>query len=504
MIDFKKRASGILLHITSLPSNFGIGDLGPAAYDFVDFLYETGQKFWQILPLTPVDDFLGDCPYSSSSAFAGNELLISPEIMAREGWLQNRDLEPSALTLTPDRVDYSAVRTYKTKLFDIAYGQFKHERKHLSEFSSFCRQNAFWLDSYALFVVLKKNFNGAEWNRWPEDIRMRKPVAVEKYRNQFEDQIGLVKFLQYVFYKQWGILRNYCRKRGIQIIGDLPIYVSYDSADVWGDPEIFKLNEKLEPTFVAGVPPDYFSATGQRWGNPVYDWNKILENNFEWWLQRILHNFKLLDIIRIDHFRGLIAYWQIPASEPTAINGEWQGVPYEDFFAAIQKNFKALPIIAEDLGIITDDVRDAMEQYELPGMKVLQFAFNGDQETHPYLPHNYTEECVVYTGTHDNNTTRGWYEYDATEEEKENVMKYLKKKQAVRKSIHWDLIGLALNSKAWLAVIPLQDVLGLGREARMNIPGTMKGNWEWRLRKEFITPEIKRELKKRVGKSDRI
>jgi 4-alpha-glucanotransferase len=505
MIDFKQKGSGIILHITSLPSKFGIGDIGPEAYSFVDFLHGSGQSYWQILPLNPVSEFLGSCPYSSYSAFAGSPLLISPEIMAREGWLMKNEIETVVGTPSgPNRVDYSAVREYKTTLFHKAYERFANERKHLSEYTTFCRQQAYWLEDFALYVVLKDIFNGEPWNKWPEDIRMRKTIAIEKYRNNYSDQIAEVKFLQYVFYKQWGILRSYAHKRGIQIIGDLPIYISYDSADVWSNPLIFKLDENGEQKFVAGVPPDYFSATGQRWGNPVYDWEELKATDFDWWIKRLMLNMKMFDILRIDHFRGLIAYWEIPAHEPTAVVGQWVPVPHEELFKTLKKHMKHVPIIAEDLGIITDDVKEAMEYYKFPGMKVLQFAFNGEQETHPYLPHNFGERSVVYTGTHDNNTTIGWYENEANDEAVDNLNRYLKKSHITRKSINWDLISLAMKSDAWLSMYPMQDILGLDANSRMNIPGTISGNWEWRFTWDMVNPQIKNELKKKTVKTGRI
>ena len=476
----KKRGSGVLLHITSLPSKCGIGDLGPEAYRFVDFLAASQQKYWQILPVNPTDVVFGSSPYSSISAFALNTLLISPERLVDEGWLKPEDVE-SILPCPQGRVDYPLVTTQKKILWEKAFRHFQKSKKDYGKYERFCRENAFWLENYALFVAIKEHFQGSLWTGWPAEIRQRKPEVIKCLATQFADQVNKAKFLQYVFFSQWLDLKSYCRQKGVSMIGDIPIYVNDDSVDVWMTPDIFKLKANGTPSYVAGVPPDYFSTTGQRWGNPVYRWQRLKETGFSWWIERVRHNLKFFDSIRIDHFRGLIAYWQIPAREKTAILGEWVKVPSEDFFAALFEQFPKLPVIAEDLGIITPEVTAMMHRYDIPGMKVLLFAFSGNLAEHPYIPENYqTENCVVYTGTHDNNTARGWFENDMTDEEKKNLFAYFGR-EISREEISWELISAAMRSKASVVVIPLQDVLGLGQEARMNKPATTQGNWQWRL-----------------------
>ncbi len=477
-----RRGSGLLLHITSLPSQFGIGDLGPWAYTFADFLAGTGFDVWQILPLNPTEVVHDNSPYHSYSAFAGNTFLISPELMVKDGLLSEQDLKPIP-DFSQDEADYQAVTDYKKKLFDIAYQNFKakqgEQENYQYEYQKFCEEHSNWLDDFALFAALKDYYKKT-WNQWPEDVRDRDKKALESAREQLKEEVNREKFLQYVFFSQWFSLKCYCNQKDIHILGDLPIYVTYDSSDVWAHQDIFKLDENKLPVFGAGVPPDYFSKTGQLWGNPVYKWDTLKKRDYDWWLQRIGHNLKLFDYVRIDHFRGFIAYWEVPAGEKTAVNGKWVEAPAEDFFHKLAKKFPFLPIVAEDLGTITSDVREIISRYEFPGMKVLLFAFGEDNPRNPYLPHNHHRNYIVYTGTHDNNTVRGWFDYEAHEKDIERLSTYLGK-DVQREEVHWDLMRLALMSVANTAIIPVQDILGLGEETRMNRPAGGTGNWKWRL-----------------------
>ena len=491
-----------MLHMSSLPSEFGIGDLGPCAYRFVDFLHNTRQRYWQILPLNPTELFFGNCPYSSSSAFAANTLLISPDLLAKEGWLTKKDIQVDQ-AFPQERVDYAQVFEYKHLLFELAYKKFEKIQHKPASYFEFCEENEYWLDDFASFVVLKEASPRHVWNKWPREIRDREPEALRAFQQRHEKEIEKAKFLQYVFFQQWAQLRDYARQNGVQILGDIPIYVSFDSADVWAHHGIFKLDHHRDPVYVAGVPPDYFSETGQRWGNPVYNWEHLKHTGYAWWMERVKHNLKLFDRVRIDHFRGLVACWEIPASEPTAVKGHWAQGQSRDFLTTLTSQFPDLPIIAEDLGIITPDVVETMTHFGFPGMKVLVFAFNGDMNTHPYLPHNYGNNCVVYTGTHDNNTVRGWFEKEATPAEKDNFVRYIGRPVSLE-SAPWELIQVALESTADLAIIPLQDVLGLGSDARMNVPGTITGNWQWRYRPELLTPKIIDKLSKLTTKSRRV
>ncbi len=480
------RMSGILLHPTSLPGPYGIGELGQAAYQFIDFLADAGQKVWQILPLGPTG--FGNSPYQSPSAFAGNPLLISLDLLVEEGLLTAEEVgsRPRG-ALLDTQVNYEAVATFKFPLFRRSYERFRTWRHspHTSAFKEFCSQHdATWLEDYAMFMALRDQFK-CMWNEWSQDIALRKTTAMKKWRSQLADQIELHKYLQYLFFRQWDNLKQHANQRGVQMFGDMPIYVSYDSADVWSNPQLYKLDASGNPTVVAGVPPDYFSATGQRWGNPIYRWDAMAKQDFVWWGERLKHTFLLLDIVRIDHFRGFESYWEVPASEKTAINGTWVKGPGAAFFETMQRSLGDLPIIAEDLGIITDDVIKLRDDFNLPGMKVLHFAF-GDTARNPYLPHNHDPNFVVYTGTHDNNTTIGWFD-DIGHGERERVQCYLGRDGS---DIAWDLIRLALMSVAALSIFPLQDVLRLGSEARMNTPGTSVGNWEWRLRSKTLTPGL--------------
>jgi 4-alpha-glucanotransferase len=487
------RKSGILLHITSLPSRYGIGDLGPGAYRFADFLEAAGQKLWQVLPLSPTDSIQGNSPYSSPSAFAGNPLVLSPERLVEEGFATASDLE-AVPDFDSGRVDYPAVIEYKQHLLDRAFERFSNAAGG-REFKGFLQRNSHWLEDFALFTSLKEHFKDTVWSDWPPEIRDRKPDALEVMRKQLAREIAKQRFVQFVFFKQWHSLKSYCNRRGIRIVGDLPIYVSYDSTDAWADSQIFKLKPDKKPTHVAGVPPDYFSSTGQLWGNPVYNWDVCKSTGFRWWLRRMEHVLSFYDVVRIDHFRGLVAYWEIPAGNTTAVKGEWIDVPSYEFFDAMTGRFKDFPIIAEDLGEITPDVREVMEHYAFPGMKVLLFAFGSDDPGHPYLPHNYEANFVVYTGTHDNNTARGWFENGASPEDRGRLSRYVGHK-VTADSVYLEMTRLAMGSVAATAIIPMQDILGLGEESRMNLPGVLEGHWQWRLLEARMSSDVAAELHK--------
>ncbi len=488
----EKRGSGILLHITSLPSPYGIGDMGPDAYRFVDFLAESGQSFWQILPLNQTNAAYGNSPYSSFSAFAGNHLLISPDRLIKTGFLNEDDIKDHPDFLI-GRVKYNEVTKYKEGLLDIAFEKIKSKLAKHQEFQHFCTDNSSWLDDYSLFISIKENNEEMEWGEWPENLRDRNTETMFECRSKFSESIVKEKFLQFLFFNQWYSLKNYCDSKNIKIIGDIPIYVNYDSADVWANPEIFSLDESRKPDHVAGVPPDYFSSTGQLWGHPVYKWDVISKSGYKWWIERINHNLHLFHMSRLDHFRGFVGYWQVHSTEKTAINGKWVTAPAEDFFTTLLKHVPAGSIIAEDLGIITDDVRDIIVKFGFPGMKVLLFAFGEDLPTNPYAPHNHIKNCVIYTGTHDNNTINGWYKSELTAEDRERISLYMER-EINEDNIHWELIRLAMMSVADMAIIPMQDILGLGESDRMNLPGSPNGNWEWRLRQELLSASLINKL----------
>jgi 4-alpha-glucanotransferase len=487
-----KRGSGILLHVTSLPSPYGIGDLGPSAYHFVDMLSLAGQKFWQILPLNPTGSYMGNSPYNSYSAFAASPLLISLELLGSEDLLSKSELEISD-SFPENKVDFDAVIQLKGKLLRLAFDRFKNKMESDQEFQKFCNENSSWLEDYSLFAALKEKFNEVAWFDWPQEIRDRNPDALTKCKQELGNRIQMSKFFQYTMYKQWYALRNYCDSKNIEIIGDIPIYTSVDSSDVWAEPEFFKLDRDGKPLFVAGAPPDYFSPTGQRWGNPVFQWDVMKNRGYSWWLRRIEQNKKMFHLVRLDHFRGFVAYWEIPASEKTAVNGKWVEAPAVDFFSTVVKHFPDLPIIVEDLGLITPDVKEVMAKFRFPGMKVLLFAFGKDLPTNPYAPHNYNINCVAYTGTHDNNTIMGWFQKEASVEEKERLFEYIGR-EVSDDQIHWELIRLALASVAKIAIVPLQDILGLGEETRMNLPSLSRGNWGWRFSTRDWSPAISDRL----------
>ncbi|MCX5833205.1 MAG: 4-alpha-glucanotransferase [Deltaproteobacteria bacterium] len=487
------RTSGILLHISSLPSRFGIGDLGPEAYRFADFLRRAGQRCWQVLPLCPTDAIHGNSPYNSDSAFAGNVLLISPEEMVQEGLLKAGDLR-GAPSFPEGDIDYPAVIAYKQNLFSKAFEDFrKAGRKYGDDFGAFCDDNAGWIDDHALFMTLKRREQGRAWNEWPRPIRDRTPAVLKEVKIKFAEEIRREKFLQFVFYRQWKALKEHVNALGIQVIGDLPIYVHHDSADVWRHPECFMLGRNKRPASVAGVPPDYFSKTGQLWGNPLYRWDVLKKRRYRWWVDRIVHNLRRFDRVRIDHFRGFVAFWQVSSRARTAIHGKWVKAPAEDFFTTMLNRVPREGLIAEDLGFITADVTQVLEKIGVPGMRVLLFAFEEGMAQSPHAPHNHIRNCVVYTGTHDNNTVRGWFENEAGRDRKRRLFCYLGKRIRSGEA-HHAFIRLAMMSVAETVIIPMQDVLGLGEEARMNLPSTRTGNWQWRLSRGQLKSSVAREL----------
>lgn len=488
----EKRASGVLMHISSLPSRFFIGDLGPAAYKFADFLEETGQHYWQVLPLNPTSSGTLHSPYSSSSVFACNPLLISPEKLVEDNLL-----DPAMLTNAPECrdgvVDFHQAESFKKDIIKAAFARFSSNGNN-AEFENYCNTNAWWLADYATYAAIKEQYQGSEWTEWPEDMRNRDTTTIAKVRHVLQDRIQLEKFSQFIFERQWHELSNYCRERSIKIIGDLPIYVNQDSADVWCHRDIFELDQGGKPTMVAGVPPDYFSETGQLWGNPLYRWEHLKGQNFDWWMKRFLRNMQLADIVRIDHFRGFVAYWAVPAGNINAMYGKWIQAPVMDFFNKLRHTHPGLEVIAEDLGIITDDVRAVMNHFNFPGMKILVFAFGGNNiAENAYIPHNHIKNSVIYTGTHDTNTVRGWFEKDASLEEKENLAAY--KGRPIRATeISWEFISMSMSSVANTVILPMQDILSLPHTCRMNLPSTKKGNWLWRLKPDQITTNDTKRL----------
>lgn len=477
------RSSGILLHPTSLPGRYGCGHFGDVARHFIDWLVVAGQRIWQVLPLEPTG--YGNSPYMALSAFAGNPLLIGMEGLLAKGWLSPSDLTPIP-SFEPRRVDYTRVIPYRMQAIRRAAEKFfgLHNSLDEADFGSFCREHESWLDDFALFKSLEEHFRGVEWTQWDRDVAKRQTKVMERARKELSGEIRFWKFTQWQFYRQWADVKKYANDKGIKIIGDIPIFVAHQSADVWSHPELFSLDKNGRPTVVAGVPPDYFSETGQRWGNPLYRWGRMKEERFRWWIERFRRTFLLVDIARIDHFRGFAGYWEIPATEKTAVHGRWVKGPKEKLFKTVQRRLGTLPIIAEDLGVITPEVIDLRNQFEFPGMKVLQFAFGGGPDN-LFLPHHYEHNSVVYTGTHDNDTTRGWFE-SATDREKAFVKKYC---GGNSQEVHLDLVRLASRSVADLAIFPFQDVLGLGSEARMNFPGKALGNWDWRFSWDQVGPE---------------
>ena len=476
------RASGVLLHPTSLPGPHGSGDLGPAAYRFVDWLADAGQTRWQVLPLGGIG--AGNSPYMSSSAFAGNLLLIDLAELAAQGWLDAADLAPDA-GFDARRVDFATVVPYRMQRLARAASRFEHDRDaaHRSAFGAFCEAHRSWLDDYTLFMSLAEAFAGSDWCDWPEPLARRDPAALQAAREQHAPRIGFWAFCQWCFFRQWVRLKRYANEHGVEIVGDTPIFIAGHSAEVWARQSLFELDAAGRPTVVAGVPPDYFSATGQRWGNPLYRWSEHAKDGYAWWIERIRRAFELVDIVRIDHFRGFAGYWEIAADEPTAINGRWRPGPGAPLFDAITRALGALPVIAEDLGVITPDVHELRRRFALPGMRVLQFAFAGDADD-PYLPHNFEPATVVYTGTHDNDTALGWWA-NASDHERDFARRYL---ATDGHDMPWTLIRSAMASVADTAIHTLQDILALGSEARMNVPSCGTGCWEWRFEWSQLQP----------------
>lgn len=496
----RQRGSGVLLHVTSLPSPYGIGDLGPAAHAFVDFLDASSQRYWQILPLNPTELSCDNSPYHSFSAFAFNPLLISPELLIEEGLLNLRDL--GSLPVFPrGNVDFRSVIPFKRKILRAAYERFK-KRENKQDYEEFCKDNAFWLDDYSLFIAVKSRQQGKPWHKWPKELRDRQSAAMDAVCADLNHEIQREKFIQHLCHQQWARLKNHCHRTGIEIIGDIPIYVVHDSSDVWAHPEMFKLDKDKKPYAVAGVPPDYFSKTGQFWGNPLYRWEVMRQKKFGWWGKRMAHNLKLFDWVRIDHFRGFVGYWEIPAKAKTALHGRWVQAPAMDFFKTMKQRFQSLPIVAEDLGIITPDVEEIMDFFDFPGMKVLLFAFGEDDPEHPYLPHTYGKNCLVYTGTHDNNTVLGWFKGEAKPEEKKRLFHTIGR-TVPEEEIHWEFIRLGTMSRANTFIVPMQDLLGLGEDARMNRPATKKGNWRWRFLPEQLTSSLASRFKEITKASGR-
>ena len=511
------RSSGVLLHPVSFPSNYGIGDFGESGYKFIDFLEKSGQTLWQVLPLGPTS--FGDSPYQSFSTFAGNILLISPDILIKKGLL-DESIKNEIPQFSNNKIDYGNVIKYKTGLYKKAFEKFKKTKN--KAFDEFCEKNKNWLEDYALFVSLKDYFieerknewesaefkkfckktkgklsenvqkdyyYGAVWSTWPISLVKREAATIKKWQSKLADSILYYKFLQFEFFEEWFELKKYANSKDIKIIGDIPIFVAYDSADAWANPKNYYMDTEGFPTLVAGVPPDYFSATGQLWGNPLYKWSEHKNSKYKWWIDRIKSILSMVDIVRIDHFRGFESFWQVPFGEETAINGKWTKGPGAELFNAIKKELGSLPIIAEDLGIITDEVNELRDKLQFPGMKVLQFAFD-DSENNDYLPHNYDKNCVVYTGTHDNDTTLGWYR-NANENEKDKLRRYM---NVSGENVSWDLIRLAMSSTAVFSIFPLQDIMKLDESARMNTPSVAGGNWQWRYTDDMLKDEYSESL----------
>jgi 4-alpha-glucanotransferase len=492
---FFERSAGVLLHPTSLPSPGGIGDLGPEAYAFADFLSRSGLSLWQVLPLSPPG--LGNSPYSAISAFAGNPLLISLERLADRGWI-GKGLLKSAPPHR-DRIDFDEAKNYKLPLLRQAAQNFlEHGGSDSPRFEEFKREHAWWLEDFVLFDVMRQVHKGATWNSWDSGLAHREPEALHKFGLEYQAELEAERAVQFAFLEQWRALRGYCRGSGIKIMGDVAIFVNYDSVDVWRYPEIFYLNEKLEPTVVAGVPPDAFSDTGQLWGNPLYRWDVCRDRNYDWWVHRMGWALETCDLVRLDHFRGFESYWEIPASSPTAVKGRWVKGPEDDLFRVLRERLGDLPFVAEDLGYITPEVHALRNRLGVPGMKVLQFGF-GDPGAHIYLPHRYEPNCVVYTGTHDNDTTPGWWA-GAGPEEKRHALEYF---GTPEDGMHWAFIRAAFASVARLAIVPLQDFLGLDSDARMNTPSRRDGNWGWRYAQGSLSGDLERKLSGLSQVSDR-
>ena len=483
-----ERASGILLHPTSLPGKYGIGTLGTSAYEFIDFLVKAKQQYWQILPLGPTG--YADSPYQCFSAHAGNPNLIDLDILVKSRLLAADDLADYP-HFPESTIDFEGVQQTRLPLLHKAYHSFTLNANNVDKmaYRNFLKDQAIWINDYALFRAIKANRDQKPWYLWENPLKMREPEAIKAIQTLLHEEIDFHKFMQFLFFRQWIAVKDYAHTHKVKIIGDIPLYVALDSADAWANPEIFEFDENLNPIRVGGVPPDYFSETGQLWGNPLFRWDVLKETGYRWWIDRIRTSLFLYDIIRIDHFRGFAAYWAVPAAEKTAIKGEWIPCPGKEFFDALRTEFGILPIIAEDLGVITPDVEELRDGFDLPGMKILQFAFDSS-EANDYIPHNYVKNCIVYTGTHDNDTVVGWFNA-ATPDDRKYVLDYM---NTVDHDIHWSFIRLAWSSVAYTAIVPMQDLLGLGTTARMNLPGTTQNNWQWRALPDDFSPELAAKL----------
>jgi 4-alpha-glucanotransferase len=493
------RGSGILLHPTSLPGEFGIGDLGPAAFHFIDRLAAAGQRYWQILPLGPTG--FGDSPYQSFSAFAGNTLLISPELLVGDGLLAPNDLDQRP-QFAPGKTDYGGVYHWKGDIIRRAAAHFVDSipAGMAAEFAAFCGRNEFWLNDYAMYRAVKASQGMRPWYKWPDELKLREDSALQRAAAELAGEVLAEKAAQFLFVRQWAGVKRYANEHGISVIGDLPIFVALDSADVWCNQHLFELNADGTAKFVAGVPPDYFSETGQLWGNPIYEWQAMQADKFSWWAARFSHEMSRVDIVRLDHFIGFTRHWQVPGDDETAENGEWVSAPGRDLFTTLAANLGDLPVIAEDLGALTDEVDELRDEFGFPGMRILQYAFGGDAANRD-LPHNYHQDCVAYTGTHDNDTVVGWYK-TAPRNVRAHCRKYLHFRGG---QVNWAFISGVLASVADIAMIPMQDLLGLGSESRMNVPATGTGNWQWRMSDGEFTQEIAarlRDLTEMYGRID--
>lgn len=485
-----QRRSGVLAHITMLPSEYGIGDIGPAAYEFADFLVNSGQTVWQILPTNPTEMGCGNSPYGSTSAFAGNPLFISPDLLVEDGLLCRAECEVAS---HKDKIDYQKVTEFKNRILDKAFSRFKVT----DDYIDFCNQNEYWLNEYVIFKAIRDSRWGQTWREWPEGLQNSMnsdPTLLQNARKEM--------FIQYEFFKQWKVLRNFCNSRGLKLFGDMPIYVGFESADVWAHQELFHLDpETKKPLTVSGAPPDTFSDVGQKWNHPTYLWDKHRETGFAWWLKRITHTLQMVDLLRIDHFRGLVSYWEIPEASP-AVDGHWVRCPHEDFFNTLSSTIDMSRLVAEDLGQIDDDVRSVMSKYNIPGMKLLQFAFGRDMPTSVHVPHNHPHNAVVYTGTHDNNTVRGWFDDDLSMEDKFRLFEYCGR-EIYSDQISWHMIDQAMRSVADTSIMAVQDILALGTEARVNKPGSGDYRFEWKLvpdQLNFNTSNGLNSLAKRFGR----
>ena len=496
------RCSGILLHVTSLPGGHGIGDLGDSAHEFVEFLGKSGQKIWQVLPLSPTG--YGDSPYQCFSAFAGNPLFVDLKVLREQGILSTQDLA-NVPSFPEEHVEYARVIDFKQNLLRKAGHAFLEDSDGTDRraFETFCQSNAEWLEDYALFMACKRVHKDVAWVHWDAGIRQRDPAVLTEWCRRLSSEIEIHKFVQFEFFRQWEKLRAHCNRRGVKIMGDIPIYVAHDSADVWAHPELFRLDEQGKPSAVSGVPPDYFSATGQLWGNPLYRWDVSAVSGHRWWIDRVCASLRLFDLVRLDHFRGFEAYWEIPAGALTAAGGKWVKGPGTEFFLTLQNELKELPFVAENLGVITPEVEGLRKEFGFPGMSLLQFAFGNDPQGPSFRPHNYSRELVAYTGGHDNDTTVGWWTSSGKGESTRTAEDIRKERDFTRaylgfqdEPVNWVFIRAVMASVANVAVIPLQDVLGLGSDARMNLPGTLSGNWKWRYKPNALTTEISERLRK--------